>query len=83
MTRNIALLALMSLAGVAALAGWQEADPPYAPQRVNKAIELFEQDQPTYYTQVNGGGYDEGKQLAETWADYITYNYGAQPVQHD
>ena len=74
MTHNLVLPALMVLTGVAALAGRQEADPPYAPQRINKAIELLEHDQPIYYTQVNGGGYDEGKRLAETWADYITYN---------
>ena len=61
MTHNLALLALMVLTGVASLAGRQEAEPPYAPQRINKAIELLEHDQPIYYTQVNGGGYDEGK----------------------
>ena len=46
-------------------------------------IELFEQDQPVYYTQVNGGGYEEGKELARTWADYITLQHGAQPFNMD
>ena len=44
------------------------------PKRINKAIELLEQGQPIYYTGARGGsGYDEGKQLAQTWADYINY----------
>lgn len=43
-----------------------------APHRVNKAIELLSQGQPVYYTQ-SRGGYEEGKALASTWADYINY----------
>ena len=27
----------------------------------------------------NGGGYEEGKELAQTWADYITYNLEHSP----
>ena len=54
-------------------------DASYVPKRINKAIELLEQDQPIYYTQVNGGGHDEGKALAATWADYITYNMEHSP----
>jgi len=42
------------------------------PTRVNKAIELLEQGQPVYYT-TSRGGYEEGKELARTWADYINY----------
>jgi 4-hydroxy-2-oxoheptanedioate aldolase len=42
------------------------------PRRVNKAIELLEQGQPVYYT-TSRGGYEEGKELARTWADYINY----------
>jgi 4-hydroxy-2-oxoheptanedioate aldolase len=33
---------------------------------------MLEQGQPVYYTQTNGG-YDEGKKLAQTPYDYITY----------
>ena len=40
--------------------------------RVNKAIELLAQGQPVYYT-TSRGGYNEGKALAQTWADYINY----------
>ena len=54
-------------------------DASYEPTRINKAIELLEQDQPIYYTQVNSGGYEEGKALAQTWADYITYNMEHSP----
>ena len=42
------------------------------PKRLNKAIELLEQDQPIYYTG-GSGGYEEGKKAAQTWADYINY----------
>lgn len=44
----------------------------YKPKRINKAIELLEQGQPVYYTTAHGG-YEEGKKLAQTWADYINY----------
>lgn len=42
---------------------------PYKPKRINKAIELLEQGQPIYYTTTSGGGYEEGRKLAKTWAD--------------
>jgi 4-hydroxy-2-oxoheptanedioate aldolase len=45
---------------------------PERVQRINKAIELLEQGQPVYYT-TSRGGYEEGKELASTWADYINY----------
>ena len=45
-----------------------------APKRINRAIEVLEQGQPVYYTQVPGGGYEEGKRLSSTKADYITYD---------
>ncbi|MCC6342665.1 MAG: hypothetical protein IT166_10715 [Bryobacterales bacterium] len=44
----------------------------YKPKRINKAIELLEQGQPIYYTGGHGG-YEEGKRMAHTWADYINY----------
>ena len=46
----------------------------WTPKRINKVIELLQMGEPVYYTQVDGGGYEEGKQLAKTEADYITYN---------
>lgn len=42
------------------------------PKRINKAIELLEQGQPVYYTAARGG-FEEGKKLAQTYADYINY----------
>ena len=42
------------------------------PKRINKAIELLEQGQPIYYTG-GRGGFEEGKKLAQTYADYINY----------
>ena len=68
----IGLLSVLVLAGcVISLSGWQSS--PATPTRINKAIELLEQGQPIY-TQVDSGGYDEGRHMAQTWADYITYN---------
>ena len=81
MPRRLALLALTItlLIGLAGLSGQQASAQSYEPTRISRAVELLEQDQPIYYTQVNGGGYDEGKRLAQTWADYITYNMEHSP----
>lgn len=51
----------------------------YKPKRINKCIELFEQNQPVYY-KVAYGGYNEGKELAKTWADYIVYDMEHRPL---
>ena len=45
--------------------------------RVNKAVELLEQRQPVYFEfvdAVSAGEYNGGRALAQTWADYITYD---------
>jgi len=47
--------------------------PDHKAKRINRAIELLEQGQPIYYTSASGAGYEEGKKMAHTWADYITY----------
>jgi len=58
----------------------QAASPaPYTPKRINKAIELLEKGQPVYYFQIKGGGYEEGKSHAQTWADSIGYNVEQAP----
>jgi 4-hydroxy-2-oxoheptanedioate aldolase len=45
--------------------------------RINKTIELLAQRQPVYFEFVDGEtarGYDGGRALAQTWADYIVYD---------
>jgi 4-hydroxy-2-oxoheptanedioate aldolase len=45
--------------------------------RVNKVVELLASSQPAYFEFVDAesaGGYDGGRALAQTWADYITYD---------
>lgn len=45
--------------------------------RINKTVELLEQRQPVYFEFVDGetaGGFDGGRALAQTWADYIVYD---------
>jgi 4-hydroxy-2-oxoheptanedioate aldolase len=51
-------------------------------KRVNRAIELLSRDEPVYYTS-SRGGYEEGKELARTWADYVNYEleHGAFDVE--
>ncbi len=56
----------------------QPADS-WQPKRVNKCIELFESDQPVYY-KGGYGGYEQGKKMAQTWADYIVYNMEHNPL---
>ncbi len=80
--RNATLLTLAVVVAVAGLTAGQ-SDDTYTPQRINKVVELFAKDQPVYYTQVEGGGYEEGRQLAQTWADYLTYNLEQNPFNMD
>ena len=52
------------------------------PKRINRAIELLEQGQPIYYAgSHNGtaGTFEQGKQDAQTFADYISYDMEAAP----
>jgi len=67
-------LTLMLAAAPTAVSAAPQAAPAAAPKRINRAIEILEQGQPVYYTQVSGGGYEDGKRLAATKADYITYD---------
>jgi 4-hydroxy-2-oxoheptanedioate aldolase len=52
-------------------------DMNYKPRRLNKAIELWENDQPVFYaTYAPSGvadGYEMGKAMAKTWCDAINY----------
>ena len=52
------------------------------PKRINRAIELLEQNQPIYYTGSHSGtvgSFEQGKLDAQTWADYISYDMEAAP----
>ena len=69
--RNL-LCGVLLVASVIALNA--QSAPPAKPLRINRAIQMLEQGQPVYYTQTNGGGYEEGKKLAHTPSDYITYD---------
>jgi 4-hydroxy-2-oxoheptanedioate aldolase len=53
------------------------ADMNYKPRRLNKAIELWEDGQPIYYTGAGVGPgvdpYEQGKKMCKTWAAAINY----------
>jgi len=42
-------------------------------KHVNRVIDMWLKNQPVYYSQLPAGGYEDGKKLAATKADYITY----------
>jgi len=46
----------------------------------DRVIDLWLKDQPAYYAQLSGGGYDKGKEMAATKADYITYEMEHGPL---
>ena len=72
MRKTIMVLAVAALMGGFVLSLLQSSPPPGEPKRINKAIDLLERGQPVYYTAAHGG-YEEGKKMAGTWADYINY----------
>ena len=49
-------------------------------KRVNRVIDMWLKGQPVYYAQISGGGYDKGKEMAATKADYITYEMEHGPL---
>ena len=53
------------------------ADPNYKPRRINKAIELWEDNQVAFYEVYAPSGapdgYEEGKRLSQTYCDVINY----------
>ena len=73
--KSTCFLLLIGLVSYIACA--QQSD--YQPKRVNKCVELWIDNQPVYYVNAYGG-YEEGKDLARTWADYITYNMEHNPL---
>jgi 4-hydroxy-2-oxoheptanedioate aldolase len=63
------------LAGTVAAAAASTVAQAYTPRRHNKAVELFEANQPIYYfgADPRKPGYEQGKALARTWADAINW----------
>jgi 4-hydroxy-2-oxoheptanedioate aldolase len=49
-------------------------------KHINRVIDMWLKGQPVYYTQISGGGYEEGKQRAATKADYILYEMEHGPL---
>jgi len=93
MKKALLLVALVMLTTMTMTALVQQAVPPEnAPvpampkeatrtgKRVNRIIDMWLKGQPVYYSQINGGGYEQGKQMAATKADYITYEMEHGPL---
>ncbi len=94
MRMRLTVLAGMAIAVLTALsAGAQQPVPsvnatlPEMPKqttrtgkRVNRVIDMWLKGQPVYYAQISGGGYEKGKEMAATKADYITYEMEHGPL---
>jgi len=81
--KNYIVLLLMLLFLFPALINAQKnvSNDKYQPKRINKCIELFEAGQPVYYKYTKTtGGYEEGLEMAQTWADYIVYDMEHKPL---
>ncbi len=57
-----------------------ESSMAQGPKRINKAIELLSKGQPIYYVHVVDRSYEGGRKMAQTWADYITYDMEHNPL---
>lgn len=73
------LILFVSFSAVVQTAYAQEQHEKWQPKRINKCIELLESGQPVYYMNAYGG-YEEGRKMAQTWADYIDYNMEHNPL---
>ena len=73
MRKFLLLTGLIVAIGLAGLTTVESAPPP-AGKRINRAIELLEQGQMIYYTQISATeiSYEKGKEMVNTWADYIS-----------
>jgi 4-hydroxy-2-oxoheptanedioate aldolase len=47
--------------------------PTRTGKHINRVIDMWLKGQPVYYSQLEAGGYEDGKRMANTKADYITY----------
>lgn len=94
MTKNTRLVTSLAIATLTAAASHAQqvaspinavlADMPKQTtrtgKRVNRVIDLWLKGQPVYYAQISGGGYEKGKEMASTKADYITYEMEHGPL---
>ena len=94
MRMRLTVLAGMAMAVLTAMsAGAQQTVPPVnatlpempkqttrTGKHVNRVIDMWLKGQPVYYAQISGGGYEEGKKMAATKADYITYEMEHGPL---
>ena len=94
MRMRLTVLAGMVIAVLTAMsAGAQQPVPPVnatlpempkqttrTGKRVNRVIDMWLKGQPVYYAQISGGGYEKGKEMAATKADYITYEMEHGPL---
>ena len=78
--RQIVLLGLRTSVLACVIFSTLEPAPAQIPKRINKAIELLSQGQPNYHTMANDKSYEGGKKMAQTWADYITYDMEHNPL---
>jgi len=76
-TALVFLVAFLSLADSTSVAAQTSR-----PKRINRAIELLQQGQPIYYTGSHRGAgvsFEQGKQDAQTYADYLSYDIEHAP----
>lgn len=78
------VLAVLGLAACglayAPTAATQNGTAAYTPKRINKVIELLEAKQPVWFTGATGErDYDDGKKMAQSYADYIDYGMEHAP----
>ena len=81
-----AVLTVMSVSAQQPVSPGNAAIPPMPTKttrtgkHVNRVIDMWLKNQPVYYAQLSGGGYEEGKKMAATKADYITYEMEHGPL---
>jgi 4-hydroxy-2-oxoheptanedioate aldolase len=81
-----AVLTAMSVSAQQPVSPGNAAIPPMPAKttrtgkHVNRVIDMWLKNQPVYYAQISGGGYEQGKTLAATKADYITYEMEHGPL---
>jgi 4-hydroxy-2-oxoheptanedioate aldolase len=76
--KTAVLLALVAFAVVIVPIGAQAPKPKH----INRVIDLWEQDQPVYYTGSHSGTagtFEQGKLDAQTYADYLSYDMEHAP----